>query len=307
MTALANERVAFFNGQIVPESQVVIPFRDSGFMSGDAGFDTTRTFNQRIFKLDEHLARFMRTLRYLRIEPHMDLATMKAITIDVFERNRPLLGPHEDFWVSQRWSRGGDKWAGDKGTTPTMIIECSPLPYASRAALFRDGIDVTVPSIRRTPPESMSPRAKTHNYLNLILADQEVKARDPNGWAVLLDHNGNLTEGLGSNFFIVSNGALVTPKANFVLPGISRETVIDLARTEGIEIVEADIDLFDAYNADEAFLTSTSLCICPVRTVNGAAVAEQRIPGPVTQKLIDAYARLVDCDFVAQYLHHLPG
>ena len=307
MSERANERVAFFNGRIVPESQVLIPFRDSGFMSGDAGFDTTRTFNQRIFKLDEHLERFLRTLRYLRIEPHMDIAEMKAITIEVFERNRHLLGPDEDYWVSQRWSRGGDKWAGDKGTKPTMIIECSPLPYASRARLFRDGIDVIVPSIRRTPPDAMSPRAKTHNYLNLILADQEVKARDPDGWAVLLDHNGNLTEGLGSNFFIVQGGALVTPKANFVLPGISRQTVIELAAAEGIEIVEADIDLFDAYNADEAFLTSTSLCICPVRSVNGAAMGEKAIPGPVTKRLIDAYSRLVDCDFVGQYLRHLPA
>ena len=183
------------------------------------------------------------------------------------------------------------------------MLECTPLPFAQRAKLFKDGIRVMVPSHRRTPPDSLTPRAKTHNYLNLIVADQEVQSIDPEAWAVLLDVNGNLCEGLGSNIFIVRDGEILTPREKFVLPGVSRQTVIDLAREEGFPLREADLDLYDAYNADEVFLTSTSLCICPVTKVNGVAIGpEGQVWGLVTQRLADAYQRFVGHDFVGQYL-----
>ena len=186
-------------------------------------------------------------------------------------------------------------------------MECRPLPLKQRARLFRDGIDVIVPAIRRTAPDMLSPRAKTHIYLNLVMGDLEAKAADPEAWAVLLDANGNLCEGTGSNIFIVRSGTVMTPRERYVLLGISRETVIELAREIGQPCVEADIDLYDAYTADEAFLTSTSLCICPVRSLNGRHVGVETMPGPVTQRLIDAFAKLLDFDYVAQYKRRLNG
>src|SRR5712672_1380265 len=146
----------------------------------------------------------------------------------------------------------------------------------------------------------LSPRAKTHNYLNMIVAEQSVKAHDPEGWAVLLDVNGNLAEGMGSNIFVVRGGALYTPSERYVLPGISRQMTLDLARKLAIPAIEGDIDLFDAANAEEMFLTSTSLCILPVKSFNGAAVGNGKTPGPNTKKLIDAYIAEVGCDFVKQ-------
>ena len=143
------------------------------------------------------------------------------------------------------------------------------------------------------------------NYINMILGDLEAKARNPRAWAVLLDTSGNLAEGLGSNIFLVRDGALLTPRADFVLPGISREVVMQLASELGIECIETDLSLYDACNADEAYLTSTSLCLCPVRSINAAGVANPAIPGPVTKRLTAAYRELVDFDFVAQYLRHL--
>jgi branched-chain amino acid aminotransferase len=306
---LANERVAYFNGRFVPESDVLIPFRDRGFMAGDAVFDTARTFRHKIFKLQEHIDRLYNSLRYIQIDPRVSPKELTAVTEEVIARNLHLIDADEDYWVSQRISRGpdsADSVAG-RGATPTVIVECRPLPLKQRARLFRDGIDVIVPSVRRTAPDMLSPRAKTHNYLNLIMGDLEAKSADPESWAVLLDANGNLCEGTGSNIFIVRGGTVLTPKARYVLPGISRGTVIDLAQEIGQPLAEADIDLYDAYTADEAFLTSTSLCICPVRSINGRHVAVDSVPGPVTQRLIDAYARLLDFDFVAQYKRRLNG
>jgi len=300
------DRIAYFNGRYVPEREVLVPFRDRGFKYGDAVFDTTRTFGHRVFKLADHVERLCRSLRYLRIDPGLTPEAMVGITEEVLRRNLPLLEPDEDYWVTQRVSRGLDRAYHDVWPREgaTVIVECVPLPLGERAALYRDGIRVMTPSVRRTPPEALSPRVKTHNYLNLIAGNLEVQAQDPGAWAVLLDTAGNLAEGLGSNVFLVQRGALLTPREQAVLSGISRETVIDLAREAGLVVIERDLDLYDAYNADEAFLTSTSLCVCPVASINGARIGAA-VPGPVTRQLTEAYVRFVDFDFVAQYLKRL--
>jgi branched-chain amino acid aminotransferase len=230
---------------------------------------------------------------------------MCDLTEELFARNRHLLGADDDYWVGQRISRGVKQVDGDNldHHGPNVVLECAPLPFVQRAKLFKEGIRVLVPAHRRVPPDSLTPRAKTHNYLNLIVANQEVQSLDPEAWAVLLDVNGNLAEGMGSNIFIVRGSEILTPREKFVLPGVSRQTVIDLAREAGFALIEADLDLYDAYNADEVFLTSTSLCICPVAQVNGVRIGpDGQVWGPVTQRLADAYRRFVDHDFVGQYL-----
>ena len=307
--SLGNERVAWFNGKIVRESEVLIPFRDQGFLRGDAVFDMTRSFNGRAFRVEEHVTRLYCSLKYLDIDPGLSPAEITSISEEVLARNRHLLGPGEDYWLAQRISRGVGRVPGDNWNHygPNVIVECVPLPLRERAKHFRDGMDVVTPSLRRTPPDALSPRAKMHQYLNLVLADREVKAQNPDAWAVLLDVNGNLAEGQGSNIFLVRDGALTTPRERYVLPGISRQATIDLARQLLIPFEEKDLDLYDAYTADECFLTSTSLCICGVRSLNGRTFGAGRVPGPVTERLIDAYREVVGCDFVAQYLARLDG
>ncbi len=305
--SLGNERVAWFNGRIVREGEVLIPFRDQGFLRGDAVFDMTRSFNGKAFRLAEHITRLYRSLKYLDIDPGLSPAEMASTSEEVLALNRHLLGPGEDYWLAQRISRGVSRVPGDNWEHygPNVIVECVPLPLRERAKHFRDGIDVVTPSLRRTPPDALSPRAKMHQYLNLVLADREVKAQNPDAWAVLLDVNGNLAEGQGSNIFLVRDGALTTPRERYVLPGVSRQATIDLARQLQIPFEEKDLDLYDAYTADECLLTSTSLCICGVRSLNGRTFGAGRVPGPITQRLIDAYKEMVGCDFVAQYLARL--
>ena len=307
-TAQKSERVAYFNGEIVPESEVKVPFRDRGFKYGDAVFDMTRTFGHKIFKLETHIDRFYNSLKYVDINPGMTAEEMVAKTREVLEANLHLLGPDDDFWVGQRVSRGVDLVGGDMWETaggPNVIIECAPLPLKPRARLYRDGIDVLVPSVRRTPPEALSPRAKSHNYLNLIMADMEAKAQDPEAWAILLDTRGFLTEGIGSNIFTVKDGVIYTPKEQYVLGGISRETAIEMAERIDVPVVAKDIDLFDAMTADEIFLTSTSLCICGVRTFQGREIRDGSPAGPITKALMDAYVDFVDFDWIGQYLKRL--
>lgn len=300
---MARERVAYMNGEILPESDVKISFRDRGFTAGETVYDTTRTFGKKIFKLQEHLDRLYNSLKYMRMDPGLSKEQMRDLTMQVLEANLSLLGETDDYWVSQQVTRGVPT---DEGLKPTVLIDCAPLPFEERASYYRDGIPVIVPWVRRTPPEAMSPRAKVHNYINLQLAEMEVKAQNPSAWPVLLDMNGNLAEGPGSNFFIVKDGALITPREQYILSGISRKTAIELALELGVEVHEADIDLYDAYTADEAFVTSTSFCICPVSSVNGNDIADGAVPGQVTNRLMNAYSGLVGIDFVQQYLDRLP-
>jgi hypothetical protein len=161
MQTRANERIAYFNGDYVPESQVLVPFRDRSWIFGDGAFDVARTFNGRVFRLEEHVERLYRSLKYLRIDPGLSPAEMIEISREVIGRNVHLLGADEDYWVAQRISRGVQKGDGDLWDHygPNVIVECSPLPLKARARLFRDGIDVIIPSVRRTPPESLTPRA----------------------------------------------------------------------------------------------------------------------------------------------------
>jgi branched-chain amino acid aminotransferase len=307
MTALANRRIAWFNGEFMPEGQVLIPFRDRSWKYGDGAFDMTRTFDGRPFRLKEHIERFYRSLRYLRIDPGVSPGEMIELSEEVVARNEHLRPEIGDWWVGQRVSRGVDA-VGDEGWThtgPNIVIEVVPLPLKKRARLFRDGADVMVTSMRRTSPSMLSPRAKMHNYLNMIVAQMPVLAADPDAWAVLLDENGNLAEGLGSNIFIVCDGGLRTPREHYVLPGVSRQMTMDLATKLNISCRQQDLDMFDAETADEMFLTSTSLCILPVRSFNGGTIGDGKVPGPVTARLMAEYSKQVGCDFVRQYLDRL--
>ena len=298
-----NEPIVYLNGALIPESQAGIPIRDRGFIYGDAVFDAARTFNGAPFKLTEHVKRLYDSLRYVRIDPGIGMDEMERWSRRVVEHNHPLLPSGQDMWVMQRVTRGEE--GGPSAGRPTVLIETHAIPFAARAPLYRDGARVTTPSVPRVPPRFMSPRAKTHNYLNLVLGDLEAQGTDPGSWAVLLDETGNLTEGRGSNIFLVKDGVVATPKGQYVLEGITRRTVLDLADGLGLATAECDLDLFDAYTADEAFLTSTSLCICPVSAVNGATIGDGRPPGPVTRRLMQAFTDLAGMDFEEQYLAHL--
>jgi branched-chain amino acid aminotransferase len=297
------ERIVYLNGAFVAESQAFVSIRDRGFRWGDSCYDMARTFNHRPFKLKEHVERLYRSLRYLRIDMPISKNEMMAISEEVLSRNVHLLEKDEDYWITQRISRGvdgaGDETPGRAG--PTVLVECCPLPFRSRAHLYDEGIDLLVPSVRRTPPVSLSPRAKSGNYLNHTLADSDVRARAPTAWALFLDSNNNLCKGTSSNVFVVSGGRLLTPREQFVLPGISRQTVFELAVALGIACEERDLDLYDAANADEMFLTMTSMCICPVRSLEGRLFAATTVPGPLTARLQAAWIELVGCDFVSQF------
>jgi branched-chain amino acid aminotransferase len=294
------ERVVSINGDLVPESRAVVSYRDRGFRHGDAAFDTLRTFHHELFRLEQHLDRLDRSLRYIGIDPGVDRRSLVEQMTGLVRTNAALLEPEDDYWVTIRVSRGEDP--PTRGQTPagqpTIVISCDPLPFERFADMYLDGVRLLTTSVRRTPPECLDPRAKLSNYLNQIMADFEAKEIDPSARPLMLDTEGNLAESSGANFFLVRDGRVLTPPEEFVLGGISRAATLELARGLGIPAEEHRLTLFDVYTADEAFLTATSFCLMPVSKVNRWAL--RSCPGPVVLRLTAAWSELVGVDIVQQ-------
>jgi branched-chain amino acid aminotransferase len=288
------------NGELVPESQAVISYRDRGFRAGDTAFDTMRTFRHEIFLLDEHLERLERSLRYIGVDAGQTRAQLASQLTELVRRNATLLDPEDDYWVHIRISPGDEPPTRGPAplSPPTVVMSCDPLPFDAFKRFYVNGVRLVTTSVRRTPPQCLDPRAKLGNYLNQKLADFEAKEFDPSARPLMLDIEGNLAESSGSNFFLVRQGRILTPPLEYVLPGISRRVTIDLAREMGIPVEEQRLTLYDAYTADEAFLTGTSFCLMPVARINRWELPQQR--GPIVARLTTKWSELAGVDIVAQ-------
>ena len=299
------ERIVYLNGAFVPESQAKVSVLDSGFNAGDGVYDVTRTFRHKPFKLREHTERLFRSLYYTRIDCGMSLEEMEKTTLEVLERNKPLLGENEDCALWQVVSRGVRSSTGNRVSgRATVTIYSVIVNFPEFASFYVEGAPLVIPSTRRIPPQCLESKAKITNKMNHNMASFEAKQMDPRAIPLMLDIDGNLSETSAHNFFLVIDGKLCTPTDRNALGGITKAVIFDLAKQLGVEIVEGNYTPYDLYNAEEAFLASTSPTFVPVRTVNGAKIGKGA-PGPVTVRLIAAWNKMVGMDIVDQALSHL--
>ncbi|OGB94079.1 MAG: hypothetical protein A3G35_05455 [candidate division NC10 bacterium RIFCSPLOWO2_12_FULL_66_18] len=300
-----SERIAYVNGEFVLESQAMVSIFDRGFVCGDGVYDVARSFNHRPFKLREHCERLMRSLKYTHIRLDLSAADLEKIALEVFNRNKHLLGPTDDYMIWIIVTRGLDVPSRNplEAGKPTVVVYNRP-PYFIRAKFYRIGAHVVLTSTRRTPPECLDPKAKITNKMNHIQAEFEAKMVDPEAFPLLLDLEGNIAESSTANFFFVRDGRVFTPRPKNILLGITRDTIFEIAPSVNVEITEGNFTPYDVYVADEAFLTTTSFCILPVSRFNGK-VLSSNIPGPVTARLIEAWNRSVGMDVVEQALSHM--
>lgn len=296
-----NERIVYLNGEYVPEPGAKISVLDRGFRWGDAVYDALRTFEGRPFKLEEHVDRFYRSLRYARIEPGLSKTEMSAITLEVIRRNDGRRKQVDgDYLVTMQASRGpvGQIYT-PVGGRPTVTVYCLPITFDAHAKYYREGAHVIIPSVRRTPPECVSPRAKVSNKMNHFQAEFEAKAVDPDAFALMLDMDGNIAESTGSDFLFVSEGVLRIPQRRTHLSGVSLLTAAELAEKMGMKTDEGAFTPFDLYNAEEAMLTASTFCLLPVVRVNGLPIGEGK-PGRGVARLLELWSELVGFDFVEE-------
>ena len=289
-----DEFVAYLNGEWVPRSELKIDVADRGFRVGDTVFDVTRTFNGTSFLLDRHIDRLYRSMKYTRIDIGMPIEEMTRVTVEAVEKNRDQLAEHGDFDIWHAITRGPGRWAYEC-ENPTVIIDVAPVPWD----WFGDsmaGAKGVITKTRSMSSETVDPKIKHHSRLNFNMAEMEPGDVEPNGgWPILTDASGNLTEGVGYNMFLVTDGTIRTPADTSILQGVSRSFVFDLARQLDIPIVEEDLQPYDLYTADEAFFSSTPFCVLPVTTVDKREVGDGE-PGPVFKQLLSAWSEHAGLD-----------
>ena len=299
------ERIVYLNGAFVPESDAKVSVLDSGFNAGDGVYDVTRTFRHKPFKLREHTERLFRSLQYTRIDCGMSLEEMEKTTLEVLERNKPLLRESEDCALWQVVSRGVRSSTGNRVSgRATVTVYSVIVNFPEFASFYVEGAPLVIPSTRRIPPQCLESKAKITNKMNHNMAAFEAKQGDPRAIPLMLDIDGNLSETSAHNVFLVVDGKLCTPSDRNVLGGITKATIFELAKQLGVEAIEGNFTPFDLYNAEEAFLASTSPTFIPIKTVNGTKISKV-VPGPVTLRLIGAWNKMVGMDIVDQALSHL--
>ena len=299
------KRQVYFNGKFVDETEAKISIYDSALMFGDMVFEMTRSFNGKQFKLKEHLQRLYSGIKILRIPLKMTIDEMEKAVHETVEKNSKLFNKDDEHRIMIDVSRGLLSIYEDvdikKG--PNVVIADFPLSWTIQncSHLYDHGLNLCITSQRAIPSHLMDPKIKNRSRLFYLMANIEVSMIKGNdNWALLLDTNGFIAEGTGSNFFMVKDKIIYTPEHKDILRGISMNTVInDLAPKLGFKVIQKNIEPFDVYEADEAFLTSTPFCILPAVRLNGLKVGNGK-PGNVTKKLLKAWSDLVGVDIVSQ-------
>ena len=297
------EFMVYVNGKIVPEKEAMISALDRGFRWGDAVYDTERTFGGKVFRLDAHMDRLYRSLKYCHIESGLTKEQMKKATLDVVEANQPMVKLLGDLYVNQVVSRGVLSPDVHKGAN--VAVYCNPIPFKRYADHYVRGVRAATSSTRRTPPESLSPKAKIANKMNHFVSEFEVKQTDPDAFVLMLDLNGNVTEGSGSNFMFVHKGRIKVPNRRNVLGGITMETILEFADNQGIPWDEDDYTPYDVYNADEAFFCTSTACLIAAKSLNGLTIGDGKVPGPITKNLFASFSEAAGFDVIEQALSFL--
>jgi branched-chain amino acid aminotransferase len=278
--------LVYVNGKLLPKEDASVSVYDSGFLYGDGVFEGIRAYNGRIFKLDEHIDRLFDSAHALQIEIRMSKDQVKEAVLKTVRANK-LTDAHIKPIVSRgrKVKSGLDPRLAKSGTTFVIIAEPKD-PTLSKA-----GVRVIASSYRRNPPECLDAKVKCCNYLNNILAKLEAIRAGVDD-ALMLDTHGFVAELSGTNIFIAKKGKLLTPYPYSCLNGITRATVIDLARQNGIDTSESNITLAEVYTADECFATGTAAEIAPVVEVNGRTIGDGN-KGPITSRITEWFAALV--------------
>ena len=275
---------ASVNGAVLPAEEARVSVLDTGFTFGDSVYETLRTYGGRPFHLDRHLRRLRASAGRLGIPvPEGDEPFARDVDAVLARAGNP------ESYIRIMMTRGvGDvSYHFERVQGPTRVVIVKPYePLPERC--YSEGVPVIVASVRRNNPRALDPAIKSGNLINNILAVREAQAAgafEP----ILLNDNGEVAEGASANVFVVKGGAGLTPPLGAgILPGATRQLMLEIGGGLGIPMREETLLVADLLDADEAFITSTLKEAVPVRAVDGKPVGDGR-PGPVTLRLLKAY------------------
>lgn len=277
----------YVNGKLVDSQAAVVSVFDHGLLYGDGVFEGIRVYNSTVFKLQEHVDRLFESALAIRLEIPMSRDDMaKAVNSTVAANGL------KEGYVRLVVTRGAGTLGLDprRCSNPQVIIIADTISLYPRE-MYENGLKLITASTLRNHSGAVSPRIKSLNYLNNILAKIEGTDADCVE-ALMLNHKGEVAECTGDNIFIVKNGVLKTPPTDAgILEGITRNAVMDLAREAGVEVLETSLLRHDIYVADECFLTGTAAEVIAVVSLDGRPIGSGK-PGPVTKDLLSRFQKL---------------
>jgi branched-chain amino acid aminotransferase len=283
-----DEYLVYLDGEYVPRSQAKVSVFDHGLLYGDGVFEGIRAYSRRVFKLKEHVDRLYESAKAIDLKIPHTKEEFAELILETCRRNKLT-----DAYIRPIVTRG----AGDLGLNPlkcpkpTVIIVAYPFAplYGDR---YSRGLKLVTATVRRNPPDCISPNIKSLNYLNNILAIIQANQMGADE-ALFLDKEGYVSEASADNVFVIKGGRIFAPPTITNLNGITRATVLEICERMKVPSKETFMTLFEVYSADEVFMTGTAAEIAPIVSVDERVIGDGR-PGRLTLEISKAYKDLVN-------------
>lgn len=277
----------YIDGEFLPEAEAKVSVFDHGLLYGDGVFEGIRIYNDRVFRLEEHLTRLWESARAICLEIPLSRDEMRGAVLETVRQNNL-----RDGYIRLLVTRG----VGNLGLSPDRCKKAGVIIIAATIALYPEeqyqrGLEVITCGTRRVSPAALSPAIKSLNYLNNIMAKIEANQAGA-GEGLMLNEQGYVAECTGDNIFILTRGELLTPPISAgALRGITREVVLEIAREFGIPAREPQMTRHDIHTCDECFLTGTAAEIIPMVRLDSRPIGDGK-PGPVTARFIARFREI---------------
>jgi len=296
------EPVAYLNGQFLPQSQLTVSPFDVGFVQGVTVAEQLRTFGGRLFELEKHLARLQRSLEIIGVDPGLTMAEIGVNANELVRLNHRQLDPADDLGLTIFITPGPySSFAMSAGRIgPTIGMHTQPLAFHLWNKKYEQGESLVPTEYRQVPNDCWPVELKCRSRMHYYLADMRAQKIEPGARALMLDHEGFVTEASTANLLIYKKDAgIVSPPKEKILPGVSMSVLEQLARELGLEVSQRDLRIEDVAAADEVLLCSTSPCVWPVTRLAGRAIGDGK-RGPIASQLLKAWSERVGFDIEAQ-------
>ena len=284
------DTILYVNGDFVKKSEAVISVYDSGFQHGDGVYEGIRAYGRKVYRLDEHIKRLYESCYTLGIDIGKTKDEMKEIVKELIRRN--LDAGFTDLHMRLQVTRG---FKAQTGMHPTLNVTNASIVICvdQKPPIFnKEGITLVTTWLKRYSPSYMDPKIHCCNQLNQIMAACEA-TRQGADEAIMLDQNGYVAETNSTNLQMIKDGVLILPTLDSQLPGITRKTMIQIAKEMGMEVQVRNVSVSEYYNADEVFICGTVGEVVPVKMIDGKKIGTQ-IPGPITEKFSQEYKKMTE-------------
>jgi branched-subunit amino acid aminotransferase/4-amino-4-deoxychorismate lyase len=289
----------YLNGKWIPNSELHISVDDPGFLLGATVTERLRTFNGRVFRLNEHLDRLRNSLKIIGLDSKAICNQVASAIPEFLRRNQTLIEPADD-WSIVAFVTPGPAATG----RPTVCVHGYPLPFKTWASKYESGVPVIVSHIRQLPPNCVPPELKCRSRMHFYLADREAAAKQPGARPILLDQDGFVAESTTANVVVYrASEGFISPPHDNILVGVSLGVVEELSARINIPFIKRRLSVDDLCSADEALLTSTSICALPIVECNARPITAGK-PGPIYRQLLSAWNDLVGLSIADQARHY---